>query len=66
MRTYRRRPFLFDRHMRRLRRSASMMHLDVPFTDDDLLRGSRRRWARPLWARPRPTSACWSPEAWAT
>jgi branched-chain amino acid aminotransferase len=37
LRTYGRQPFLFDRHMRRLRRSASMMHLDVPFTDGDLL-----------------------------
>ena len=37
LRTYGGRPFLFDRHTRRLRRSASMMHLDVPFADDDLL-----------------------------
>jgi branched-chain amino acid aminotransferase len=37
LRTYGGQPFLFDRHMRRLRRSASMMHLDVPFADADLL-----------------------------
>lgn len=37
LRTYGRQPFLFDRHMRRLRRSASMMRLDVPFADADLL-----------------------------
>src|SRR2546426_12596034 len=26
-------PFLFDRHMRRLRKSAGMLALDVPLTD---------------------------------
>jgi branched-chain amino acid aminotransferase len=36
MRTYNQRPFLYDRHMRRLRRSAEMIVLDVPFTDADL------------------------------
>jgi branched-chain amino acid aminotransferase len=36
MRTYHRRPFLFDRHMRRLRRSASMIELPLPFSDDEL------------------------------
>ena len=36
LRTYDRQPFLFDRHMTRLRKSASMMDLDVPFTDADL------------------------------
>lgn len=33
MRTYHGRPFLFDRHMRRLRNSARMIALDIPFTD---------------------------------
>jgi branched-chain amino acid aminotransferase len=33
MRTYHRRPFLYDRHMRRLRTSARMIALEVPFTD---------------------------------
>src|SRR5213078_1940387 len=37
LRTYRHEPFLFDRHMRRLRRSADMMALAVPFSDDDCL-----------------------------
>src|SRR5688572_4375213 len=37
LRTYGRQPFLFERHTRRLRRSAAMMHLDVPFADADLL-----------------------------
>jgi branched-chain amino acid aminotransferase len=37
MRTYRRTPFLFGRHVDRLRRSAGMINLDVPFTDGDLL-----------------------------
>ena len=37
LRTYNRRLFLFERHARRLRRSASMIALDLPFTDDQLL-----------------------------
>jgi len=36
LRTYHGRPFLFDRHMRRLRNSARMIALDIPFTDGDL------------------------------
>ena len=36
MRTYHGRPFLYDRHMRRLRNSARMIVLDVPYTDADL------------------------------
>jgi branched-chain amino acid aminotransferase len=36
MRTYHGRPFLYDRHMRRLRNSARMILLEVPFTDADL------------------------------
>jgi branched-chain amino acid aminotransferase len=36
MRTYNGRAFLYDRHMRRLRRSAQMIVLDVPFSDDEL------------------------------
>jgi len=36
MRTYRGRLFLYDRHMRRLRNSARMIALDVPFTDQQL------------------------------
>jgi branched-chain amino acid aminotransferase len=38
LRTYNRVPFLYDRHMRRLRASAAALHLAVPF-DDDSLRG---------------------------
>ena len=38
LRTYNRRMFLYDRHARRLRRSAQMIALDVPFTDDELAR----------------------------
>lgn len=37
LRTYNRRLFLFDRHARRLRRSAGMIALDLPFSDNDLL-----------------------------
>jgi branched-chain amino acid aminotransferase len=33
LRTYNGRPFLFDRHMQRLRRSADMIHLTVPMPD---------------------------------
>jgi branched-chain amino acid aminotransferase len=33
LRTYARKPFLFDRHMRRLRQSAALMALPVPFDD---------------------------------
>jgi branched-chain amino acid aminotransferase len=36
LRTYGRRPGLFDRHMRRLRRSAELMALPVPYSDDEL------------------------------
>ena len=36
LRTYNGRPFLYDRHMKRMRRSASMIHLVLPFTDDEL------------------------------
>jgi branched-chain amino acid aminotransferase len=34
LRTYNGVPFLFDRHMRRLRNSARMLALDVPLSDD--------------------------------
>ena len=37
MRTYKRAPFLFERHMDRMRRSAAMINLQVPFTDADVL-----------------------------
>lgn len=37
MRTYRRKPFLFERHMDRMRRSGAMINLPIPFTDDELV-----------------------------
>src|SRR5690242_16214794 len=37
LRTYQNEPFLFDRHMRRLRNSAGMMALPVPCSDVSLL-----------------------------
>ena len=37
MRTYNRVPFLYDRHMRRLRQSAERILLDVPFDDAAML-----------------------------
>ena len=36
LRTYNHVPFLYDRHMRRLRKSADALHLDVPFDDGTL------------------------------
>src|SRR5687768_13092154 len=36
LRTYNHVPFLYDRHMPRLRASAERLHLDVPFTDAQL------------------------------
>src|SRR5262249_7890250 len=36
LRTYSGQPFLFDRHMRRLRSSAAMLALPVPLTDPEL------------------------------
>ena len=37
LRTYHQIPFLFDLHQERLRRSAALLSLPVPFTDDELL-----------------------------
>jgi branched-chain amino acid aminotransferase len=45
LRTYGRDPFLFGPHMARLRQSARMMALEVPFTDDDLERRVRETMA---------------------
>ena len=36
LRTYNGQPFLFDRHVHRLRNSASMLALPVPLTDDEI------------------------------
>ena len=36
LRTYGRTPFLYDRHLRRLRRSADLILLPLPFTDAEL------------------------------
>ena len=40
LRTYNGEPFLFDRHMQRLRQSAAMIHLDVPFSNAEFLKRS--------------------------
>ncbi len=45
LRTYRGVPFLFDRHMQRLRRSAALMALAVPHTDQDLMDAVQRTMA---------------------
>ena len=36
LRTYNGQPFLFDRHIHRLRRSAGLMSLDVPLADNEI------------------------------
>src|SRR5438552_4187640 len=36
LRTYNGQPFLLDRHLRRLRRSAEMLSLPVPLSDGDI------------------------------
>src|SRR5687767_2252712 len=36
LRTYHHVPFLYDRHMKRLRASAGHIHLDVPYSDEAL------------------------------
>lgn len=41
LRTYGGEPFLFDRHMQRLRASAAMLQLDVPLADGDFLSRAR-------------------------
>ncbi len=46
LRTYNDRPFLYDRHMRRLRASAAMMALDIPLTDDEFASQIRDTTAR--------------------
>jgi branched-chain amino acid aminotransferase len=38
IRTYNGQPFLFDRHMKRLRTSAAMILLDVPWSDEEYLK----------------------------
>jgi len=45
LRTYNGEPFLFDRHMNRLRNSADLIMLDVPFSDDEFLRRSAETMA---------------------
>jgi branched-chain amino acid aminotransferase len=56
LRTYNRRPLLFDRHMRRLRKSAEMLRLPVPFTDAELEERIDQTIAvaRPSWPVDRP------------
>jgi branched-chain amino acid aminotransferase len=46
LRTYNDRPFLYDRHMRRLRASAAMIALDIPLTDDEFASQTRDTTAR--------------------
>jgi len=48
LRTYHRIPFLFDRHAARLRHSAALMALPVPFEDEALLADMERTMAAHL------------------
>lgn len=51
LRTYNGRPFLFDRHMRRLRQSAGMLALPVPLSDLDIAaRFDETMRAAALWS----------------
>lgn len=54
VRTYGGRPFLFDRHVRRLWRSALMIALQIPFTDAELSERVRETIAAFHRRRPRP------------
>ncbi len=45
LRTYRREPFLFSRHIRRLRQSAALLSLNVPFEDASFLAHVRQTMA---------------------
>ena len=52
LRTYHAVPFLYDRHLRRLRQSAALMALPVPFTDADVLAEIHRTMAAHAGALP--------------
>ena len=58
LRTYNGVPFLYDRHVRRLRASASHLGLDVPFSDAAPARVDQRYRSRPRARWTRPTFAC--------
>jgi branched-chain amino acid aminotransferase len=45
LRTYGGEPFLFEAHMKRLRRSGGMIHLEVPGTDADMMANIRETMA---------------------
>ncbi|MDA1183431.1 MAG: aminotransferase class IV [Acidobacteria bacterium] len=45
LRTYHGRPFLYARHMRRLRNSARMINLSLPFSDADMASGIQETMA---------------------
>ncbi len=52
LRTYGREPFLFDRHVTRLRHSAALMALPVPFSNDELDARVRETMAADLEMTP--------------
>jgi branched-chain amino acid aminotransferase len=51
VRTYSHRPFLFDRHMQRMRGSAARIALDLPFSDEELA-GRVAETAEAFFAQP--------------
>jgi branched-chain amino acid aminotransferase len=55
LRTYGQRPFLFDRHLARLRRSAAMIALGVPLSDDEFANRIAETTAAASLASPRGT-----------
>jgi branched-chain amino acid aminotransferase len=55
LRTYGQRPFLFDRHLARLRRSAAMIALGVPLSDEEFANRIAETTAAASPAAPRGT-----------
>ena len=53
LRTYNHRPFLINRHLRRLRASADRIGLSIPQSDDELTDSIASTMARPVpWSPP--------------
>ena len=60
LRTYHGRLFLYDRHMRRLRNSARLIDLPLPFADEELATRIQETIAAANSSTLRPTFASWS------
>jgi branched-subunit amino acid aminotransferase/4-amino-4-deoxychorismate lyase len=59
LRTYHGEPFLHERHAARLRQSAGLMALPVPFTDAELLGSMRAAIPRIRWLTERIALLTW-------